>query len=542
MRFSFFQLLSATLLVGNSVLLRAQDVANFVSLTPCRVVDTREEARGSLGTPVLAANAQRDLPILQSSCGIPTNALAYAFNITVIPHGSLPYLTVWPTGRAQPGVSTLNSYQGTVVANAALVPAGTNGSISVYAAGTTDLIIDITGYFAQQSTVAVDQVNQQVGQINQQITQVNQQIAQQGSQLTQQISQVNQQGSQLAQQISQLSQQTALVSQHTTQIGQINQQMTQVNQQISPLAQQMSQLNQQAALVSQQATQVGQQAAQINQQVTQVNQVLTDVHSDAASQGTALGSGTFVSGSQNTATGYNALRANSNGNGNTAIGSGALLASITGSNNVGLGAGALSSTLSGDSNIAIGYGAGSSVGNTSNSIEIGHVGQPNDDGVIRIGTPGTHQSAFMAGITGVTVGGVGQAVMVDENGQLGTLQSSARYKEDIQDIGGVSDALMNLRPVRFRYKRTNGKGERPTQYGLIAEEVAEVFPELVIYNQQGEIQTVQYHQLPALLLNELQKQHRVIDQQQQELQRESEERRGLLARIVALESQVSKQR
>jgi hypothetical protein len=218
------------------------------------------------------------------------------------------------------------------------------------------------------------------------------------------------------------------------------------------------------------------------------------------------------------------------------------LASITGSNNVGLGAGALSSTLSGDLNIAIGYGAGSSVGNTSNSIEIGHVGQPNDDGVIRIGTPGTHQSAFMAGITGVTVGGVGQAVMVDENGQLGTLQSSARYKEDIQDIGGVSDALMNLRPVRFRYKRTNGKGERPTQYGLIAEEVAEVFPELVIYNQQGEIQTVQYHQLPALLLNELQKQHRVIDQQQQELQRESEERRGLLARIVALESQVSKQR
>ena len=541
MRFSFLQFLSTALLVGNGFLLRAQTAANFISLTPCRVIDTREEARGSLGTPALAASAQRDLPILQSSCGIPTNALAYAFNITVIPHGSLPYLTVWPTGQAQPGVSTLNSYQGTVVANAAIVPAGTNGSVSVYAAGTTDLIMDVTGYFAQQSTAVVDQINQQVGQVNQQITQVNQQIAQQGSQLNQQISQVNQQGSQLSQQISQLSQQAALTNQNTTQIGQINQQMIQVNQQISPLAQQINQISQQATQVSQQAMQVGQQAAQINQQVTQINQVLTDLHSDAAQQGTSLGSGTSVSGSQNTATGYNALRANSSGNGNTAIGSGALLASATGSNNVSLGAGALSSTLSGDSNIAVGYGAGSSVGNTSNSIEIGNVGQPNDSGMIRIGTPGTHQGAFIAGITGATVGGVGQAVMVDENGQLGTLQSSARYKEDIQDIGSAGDALMNLRPVRFRYKRTNAKGEKPVQYGLIAEETAKVLPELVIYNRQGEVETVQYHQLPALLLNELQKQHRVIDQQEQELQKEREERRGLLARIVALESQVSKQ-
>src|SRR3954452_15056710 len=149
----------ATLLVGSTSLLKAQVGSNFMSLTPCRVVDTREEARGSLGSPALAAGAQRDLPILQSSCGIPSNALAYALNITVIPHGSLPYLTVWPTGQNQPGISTLNSFSGAVIANAAIVPTGTNGSVSVYAAGSTELIMDITGYFAPQSTSAVDQMN-----------------------------------------------------------------------------------------------------------------------------------------------------------------------------------------------------------------------------------------------------------------------------------------------------------------------------------------------------------------------------------------------
>jgi uncharacterized coiled-coil DUF342 family protein len=503
---------------------------------------------------MLAANAQRDFPILQSSCNIPTGASAYAFNVTVIPHGSLPFLTIWPTGQEQPGVSTLNSYQGTVIANAAIVPAGTNGSISVYAAGNTEMILDITGYFAPQSTTAVDQVNQQIEQINQQITQVNQQVAQQGSQVTQQISQINQQisqatqqisqvtqqSSQLAQQISQLNQQASLITQQTTQIGQLNDQIIQINQQIGPLTQQVSQIGQQATQVNQQATQVEQQVSQINQQITLVNQVLTDVHSDAAKQGVAFGAETSVTGSQNTAIGYHAMQFNNSSNGNTALGSGALLANATGNYNVGVGAGTLSSTLSGSSNIAVGYGAGSSVGETNNSIEIGNVGQLNDNGIIRIGTLGTHQSTFIAGITGSGVD-VGQQVLVDENGQLGTIQSSIRYKEEVENIGSASDRLMNLRPVRFRYKRPNTKEKKPVQYGLIAEEVVRVFPELVVHNQQGEIETVQYHQLPALLLNELQKQHRVIEQQQKEIEMEREERRSFLNRIAALESQASQQ-
>ena len=466
MRFCFAKYCAVTFLAGKAFLLRGQAAANFVNLTPCRVVDTREAARGSLGSPDLAAKAQRDFPILGSSCGVPASALAYAFNITVVPHESLPYLTVWPTGQTQPNVSTLNSYQGAIVANAAIIPAGTNGSVSVYAAGVTDLIIDITGYFVPPSTAAVDQINQQ--------------------------------------------------------IGQINQQLTQMNQQISPLSQQISQVSAQAAQVSQQATQVGQQAAQISQQLTQVNQVLTDVHSDAAKQGTALGSGTSVVGSQNTAMGYNALGANSSGAGNTAVG-----------------AGALSSTQSGNSNIALGGGAGSGVGDSSNSIEIGNAGQSGDNGVIRIGTADTHTSVYMAGISNTNID-LGDLVFVDQDGKLGIVQSSIRYKEDVQDLGSASDALMDLRPVRFRYKQPNKKGEKPLQYGLIAEEVAKVFPELVVHNQRGEIETVQYHLLPALLLSELQKQHRVIDQQQEQMQKERQELHDLRARMAALESQAHK--
>lgn len=497
------------LLIADTLMLRAQTVMNFVSLTPCRVVDTRESTRGSLGAPVMAAQEQRTLPILQSSCGIPANALAYALNVTVIPHGSLPWLTVWPTGQEQPVVSTLNSYQGTVVANAAIVPTGTDGSISVYAEGSTELIIDITGYFAQQSTLAVDQVNQEVGQINQQITQVNQQISQQGSQLNQQISQ---QSSQLTQQISQ---QAVLVSQHTTQIGQIT-------QQINSFTQEINQVNQQATQFGQQAAQITQQIDNFNQQVTGINQALADIHSDRTKQ--------------NVAVGYNTLQANSSGSGNTITGSGALLANVTGSNNVGVGVGVLSGNVSGNSNIAIGYQAGSGLVDTSNAIEIGNIGEPNDTNVIRIGAPDVHTSTFIAGITGSSVGGVGQPLMIDEFGQLGTLQSSARYKEDIQDIGEASNALMSLRPVQFRYKRPATNGSKPLQYGLIAEEVAGVFPDLVVRNQQGEIETVQYHQLPALLLNELQKEHRIIEQQKEEIQSQYEAIRNLLTRVTALEA------
>jgi hypothetical protein len=123
------------------------DALQLVPVTPCRVLDTRN-ADGPLGGPYVAGGTTRAIPVPSSSCGIPSNAAAYSLNVTVVPRtGVLDYLTVWPTGQSQPGVSTLNSYEGAVLANAAIVPAGTGGSIEAYATNDTDLLIDINGYF-----------------------------------------------------------------------------------------------------------------------------------------------------------------------------------------------------------------------------------------------------------------------------------------------------------------------------------------------------------------------------------------------------------
>ena len=117
-------------------------------VTPCRIVDTRVPS-GVFWAPSLAAGSFRDFPLPASPCGTPNIAQAYSLNMTVVPPGPLSYLTTWASGQPQPYVSTLNSYLGRIVANAAVVTAGTNGAISVFVTNTTDLVIDINGYFAQ---------------------------------------------------------------------------------------------------------------------------------------------------------------------------------------------------------------------------------------------------------------------------------------------------------------------------------------------------------------------------------------------------------
>ena len=120
---------------------------SFYPLSPCRIADTRGAA-GPFGGPTMTAGESRDFAILSSPCSIPNLPSAYSLNVTVVPAGSLGYLTTWPAGQAQPFVSTLNSETGKIVANAALVPAGTNESISVYVTNPTDVILDGNGYFA----------------------------------------------------------------------------------------------------------------------------------------------------------------------------------------------------------------------------------------------------------------------------------------------------------------------------------------------------------------------------------------------------------
>ncbi len=126
----------------------------FYPLTPCRIADTRNSTYPQgLGPPFLPGHTERDFPILNAtSCNIPSSAQAYSLNFSVVPHGGLGYLTVWPTGQTRPVVSTLNDVPGTIIANAAIVPAGSSGKVSVYPSNDTDLIIDINGYFAPAGT------------------------------------------------------------------------------------------------------------------------------------------------------------------------------------------------------------------------------------------------------------------------------------------------------------------------------------------------------------------------------------------------------
>jgi pseudomonalisin len=123
----------------------------FFPLTPCRIADTRNAA-GPLGGPSLTGGVARSFPVQSSSCGIPATAQAYSLNITAVPQGKLGYLTAWPSGQAQPLVSTLNSYTGTVTANAAIVPAGSGGDVSIYVSNSTDVVLDVNGYFAPPAT------------------------------------------------------------------------------------------------------------------------------------------------------------------------------------------------------------------------------------------------------------------------------------------------------------------------------------------------------------------------------------------------------
>ncbi len=123
----------------------------FYPLTPCRVTDTRQ-ATGPLGGPSISGGSSRSFPVQSSSCGIPATAKAYSLNVTAVPHKTLNYLTIWPTGEAQPNVSTLNAPTGTVVANAAIVPAGTSGAISIFVSDDSDVILDVNGYFAPPTT------------------------------------------------------------------------------------------------------------------------------------------------------------------------------------------------------------------------------------------------------------------------------------------------------------------------------------------------------------------------------------------------------
>jgi hypothetical protein len=412
------------------------DALTFVAITPCRLVDTCGGSAGFNGifpfsgpsippagtvTFLVQTPYEASANTMPAPCGtIPSIAQAYSFNLTVVPHasGAVDYVTLWPSGSAQPVVATLDDPQGMIVSNAAIVPAGTPyGGISVYNAGpaTTDVVIDMNGYFA----VPTDEF-------------------------------------------------------YNTAVG------------VATLANN------------------------------------TSGGFNVATGFEALRGNT--TGGDNTANGSGALLGNSTGDGNTAIGNSALLNNISGNYNTGVGMYALQNNLTASNNIAIGYYAAANVSDGFSNIHIGSGGTPTDHNTIRIGTPLVQTSFFVAGVNGVTTGNNDAVpVLIDSNGHLGTMISSRRFKEDIEDMGDASSGLLRLRPVTFRYKQPFADGSKPIEYGLIAEEVAEVYPDLVAHSADEQIETVKYQLLDSMLLNELKKQSELI--------------RALEDRLAALEAQ-----
>ena len=225
---------------------------------------------------------------------------------------------------------------------------------------------------------------------------------------------------------------------------------------------------------------------------------------------TAIGAGALFlnNADTNTAIGADALSVNTTGDGNTANGFQALFSNTTGDFNTAYGLNALSNNTTGSGNIALGGAAGDQLITGDDNIDIGNNGQFPDNRTIRIGQVQTR--TFIAGIRGITTGTADAIpVLIDSFGQLGTMSSARRFKHNIKLMDQTSEAILALKPVMFHYKSDN---TNTPQFGLIAEEVAEVNPDLVVRDESGEIYTVRYDAVNAMLLNEFLKEHRKVEE------------------------------
>jgi Chaperone of endosialidase len=227
-----------------------------------------------------------------------------------------------------------------------------------------------------------------------------------------------------------------------------------------------------------------------------------------------VGSALLGFGLNNVATGAKSLFSNTTGDGNVATGFQALYSNTDGFNNVAVGDNALSFNTTGSNNIAVGWEAGIATTGDDNII-IGHFGEAGEDGTIRIGTQGQHTATYIAGISGTAVSGT--AVVVNGAGQLGVAPSSERFKEEIEPMDKSSEAIHALKPVTFRYKK-DIDAERTPQFGLVAEEVEKVNPDLVARDDKGKVYTVRYEAVNAMLLNEFLKEHRKVEQLEKKIE------------------------
>ena len=474
MVFAKASLIASVLMCATVSTLSAQSAQNFVPVTPCRIADTRLAA-GPFGGPILAGNSTRSFAIPSSACNIPPTATAYSLNVTVVPTGGLAYLSIWPTGVSQPVVSTLNDFLNTVVANAAIVQAGTSGAISVYVTDQTHLVLDIDGYFVAQTALSSSGTSVALG---------------------------------------------AGSSDTGTQNTAIGVGVLQNNTGPENTGLGFGALGSNTTGFGNTAVGQGALANNMNSQNTAIGAVAL-TNNTTGFDNTAGGIQSLwqnTTGSANTAFGAGALDLNTTGQSNTAFGFASMHLNSTASYNTALGLWSLGTLTSGDNNIAVGNYAGYILANGSYNIYIGggyNYGGANESNVIRIGSPNQQTASFIAGIRGITTGNNDAIpVYIDSTGQLGTISSSQRFKKDIDNMGDATSNLMRLRPVTFRYKQPFADGSEPIQYGLIAEEVGEVYPELVAHSADGQVETVKYQVLDSMLLNEYQKQQKKITEQQ----------------------------
>jgi hypothetical protein len=225
-----------------------------------------------------------------------------------------------------------------------------------------------------------------------------------------------------------------------------------------------------------------------------------------------------ATGARNTATGRLALFNNTTGSFNTAHGQDALYSNTSGDGNTANGLSALAFNTTGAFNIALGTSAGQDLTTGDRNIDIGNLGVAAEGHTIRIGTTGDQSATYIAGIAGQTVGAGGSTCYVDNDGKLGVFLSAHRFKTDISDMATASEAILALRPVTFHYKPELDKTGIP-QFGLVAEEVEAINPDLVTRDKEGKVNTVRYEAVNAMLLNEFLKEHRKNQQQEATIRR-----------------------
>jgi Chaperone of endosialidase len=260
------------------------------------------------------------------------------------------------------------------------------------------------------------------------------------------------------------------------------------------------------------------------------------------SNNTATGESALYSnttGNLNTANGLAALRENTIGIGNTAVGGSALISNTTGTGNTAIGRGALNSNITGSGNIALGSSAGHDLTTGDQNIVIGNANAvAGESNTMRFGSSLLQTRAFISGIRGVATGNNDAVtVVIDSDGQLGTVSSSRRYKKEIKAMEQASEAILLLKPVTFHYK--SDKRNRP-EFGLIAEEVAEINPDLVVRDENGEVYTVRYDAVNAMLLNEFLKAHRKIETQDATIAKLKKEMATVVARLNEQNSKIQR--